>query len=188
MLTPLKLFVLSLLCALVFSSSYAVTTKTEINENKLNSGYSVLRLLLEDEQHLTTIRRIKAVLAFEGISEPSRKLIDDIAELSSTALKELDALAPQKPAIHFVDFSDELIGKATLDSLRMTAAKEFLFDNENFEKNLLISQTQVLRVVAHLAEEIAEKEANAKRREWLNQLSEQYKDLYVLVYRSVALT
>jgi hypothetical protein len=148
----------------------------------------MLRLLLEDEQHLTTIRRIKAILMLEGISEPSRKLIDDIAGLSSTALEELDALAPHKPSIHFVEFSDELIGKATLDSLRMTAAKEFLLDNDNFEKNLLISQAQVLRVVAHLATELADKEVNAKRREWLSKLSGEYTNLYNLVYRRIALS
>jgi hypothetical protein len=189
MSTPLKLLLtLSLLCIPVASSSYVGTPEIEASENHLNPGYSTLKLFLNDEQHLTTIRRIKAVMALGGISEPSIKLIDNIADLSTTALEELEALAPLKPSIGFVEFSDELIGKATLDSLRMTAAKEFLFDNDNFEKNLLISQAQVLRVISHLAAELAEKESSVKRKAWLNQLAKKYENLYVLVYERIALT
>ncbi len=182
------IFALGLLCSLVVSSSYAVVPKSGLVKNELNSGYSVLRLFLEDEQHLTTIRRIKAVIRFGGISESSTKLIDNIADTSTTALAELETLAPLKPAVQFVDFSDEFIGKATLDALRMTTAKEFLFDNDNFEKNLLISQTQILRVISHLATELADKEPSEKRRQWLNQLAKQYQDLYALVYKRVVLT
>ena len=188
MSTPLKLLLtLSLLCIPVVSSSYVDTPGIEASENRLNSGYSTLKLLLEDEQHLTTIRRIKAVIAFGGISEPSIKLIDDIADLSTAALGELETLVPLKPPISFVEFSDELIGKATLDSLRMTTAKEFLLENDNFEKNLLISQAQVLRVISHLATELAESESSAERKIWLNQLAQKYGAFYDLVYERVTL-
>ena len=172
----------------VVSSSTVDTPVIDTTENHLNAGYSTLKLLLEDEQHLTTIRRVKAVITFGGISESSIKLIDDIADLSTTALEELETLTPLKPTISFVEFSGDLIGKATLDSLRMTAAKEFLFDNDNFEKNLLISQAQVLRVISHLAAELAEKESSVKRKVWLNQLAKKYENFYGLVYGRIALT
>jgi hypothetical protein len=172
---------------LVVSSSFAVTTKPVSGKNHLDSGYSALKLFLEDEQHLTTIRRIKAVITFEGISESTTKLIDDIADLSTTALEELEELAPAKPSIKFVAFSDDLIGKSTLDSLRLTTAKEFLLNNDTFEKDLLISQTQILRVISHLAAELAEKETHKKRKKWLEQLATKYEAFYVLVNKRIVL-
>ncbi len=185
---PLKLiFALSLLSGLITSSSYAITLKPDPVINDLSSGYSVLRLLLEDEQHLTTIRRIKAVITFGGISETSTQLIDDIAGLSSTTLEELEIFALHKPAVSFVEFSDDMIGKATLDSLRMTTTKEFLFNTDNFEKNLLVSQAQVLRVISHLAAELAEQEPDVKRKTWLKQVSMQFEGFYVQVYERITL-
>ena len=101
--------------------------------DSLDAGYSALRLFLKDEQHLTTIRRLKLVIGFESISDKSVKLIDDIADTSAEALDQLEQLAAARPAIVFEDFSDESIGKSTLDSLRYATAKEFLFETENFE-------------------------------------------------------
>ncbi len=185
---PLKLiFTLCLLSGLITSSSYAITPKPDPVKNNLSSGYSALRLFLEDEQHLTTIRRIKAVIAFGGISDDSIQLIDDIADLSTTTLEELETFALHKPAVSFVEFSDDAIGKATLDSLRMTISKEFLFNNDNFEKNLLVSQAQVLRVISHLAAELAEQEPEIKRKSWLKQVSMQFESFYVLVYERITL-
>lgn len=185
---PLKLFfALSGLCALITSSSYAIAPKPGAVENHLNSGYSVLKLFLEDEQHLTTIRRIKAIIRFGGISEASTNLVDSIADTSETFLDELEALRPLKPAINFVEFSDGRIGKSTYDSLRMTTAKEFLFDNHSFEKNLLISQAQILRVISHLAAELADKEPEMKRKVLLQQIARQYEDFYMLVYARITL-
>ena len=161
---PLRLLItLCLLCTPVISSSLISTPSVTANENHLTSGYSVLKLLLEDEQHLTTIRHIKAIIAFGGINESSKKIIDDIADSSSAALENLEQLASNQPSISFTSFADKKIGKATLDSMRMATAKDFLFNGDSFEKDLLISQTQVLKVISHLAKELAEQESNAKR-------------------------
>lgn len=121
------------------------------------------------------------------MSELSKRLIDTIADSSTTALEELEQLVPDKPAINFIGFSDEKLGRATLDSLHMTVAKKLLFNNDAFKKALLISQTQVLRVINHLAAELAEKEPGLKRREWPEQLAKQYEDFYVLVYDRIIL-
>lgn len=118
------------------------------------------------------------VLTFSSISEGTSKLIDDIASSSEQALEELENLAQAKPAIIFEDFSDDTIGKATLDSLRMTEAKDFLFEADDFEKNMLISQIKVLRVISHLALQLEEKETNSKRKTWLNKLAVRYENYY----------
>ncbi|MGD8933914.1 MAG: hypothetical protein PVF35_03985 [Gammaproteobacteria bacterium] len=154
----------------------------------INPGYSVLKLFLEDEQHLTTIRRVKTVISFEGISANSTRLVDEIADTSEKALAELDKLAAASPAIVFEQFPEDSIGKATLDSLRMTTAKEFLLDADEFEKNLLLSQSQILRVISHLAKQLEEKETSDKRKSWLARLAERYESYYQQVYALLLVT
>jgi len=156
--------------------------------NTVNAGYSALKLFLEDEQHLTTIRRVKLVLAFESISGKSTKLIDEIADSSEQALEDLEKLATAKPVIVFEEFSDESIGKATLDSMRIATAKEFLFETDDFEKDLLLSQSNILRVISHLAKQLEEKETNAKRKAWLNKLAIRYEKYYQQVYARISIT
>ena len=181
------LFFTSLLGVAVVTGNPAIGASHQKTTNSVDAGYSALKLFLEDEQHLTTIRRVKLVLAFEGISDNSRKIIDQIAESSEQALEDLEKLATARPVIIFEDFSDESIGKATLDSLRIATAKEFLFETDDFEKDLLISQSQILRVISHLARQLAEKETNAKRKAWLNKLSIRYEKYYQQVYARISI-
>ncbi len=63
------------------------------SESSHSSGYSVLRLLLGDEQYLTAIRRTKMIFTFSSISDNSIELIDNIAESSEQAIDKLDELA-----------------------------------------------------------------------------------------------
>ncbi len=172
----------SLLGVIVIADSPAIGASHKQSASTIDAGYSALKLFLEDEQHLTTIRRIKMVLAFEGISDKSTKLVDEIADSSEQALEDLEKLATAKPVIVFEDFSDESIGKATLDSLRMSTAKEFFLETDDFEKDLLISQSQILRVISHLAKQLEEKETNTKRKAWLNKLAQRYEKYYQQVY------
>ena len=127
------------------------------------------------------------VITFSDISDNSKKLIDDIASSSEQALVELEAFAQQKPVVLFEDFTEQGIAKATLDSLRMETAKEFLFEADDFEKNLLLSQLKVLPVISHLAEQLEEKETNQRRKTWLNELAKKYKDYYQQVDDSISL-
>jgi hypothetical protein len=186
---PIRLaFFFSLLAILVLHNSPVIGANSRDASRDLVTGYTVLKLFLEDEQYLSSIRRVKTVITFEGISESSTLLIDDIADTSEQALEELEKLATATPAIVFEDFSEESIGKSTLDSLRMTTAREFLLDSDEFEKNLLLSQSQILRVISHLAEELAEKETNGKRKAWLDKLAERYESYYQQVYLRLAVT
>ena len=153
-----------------------VSTKSA-SKGAISPGYSALKLFLEDEQYLTTIRRTKMVFTFSSISDKSVVLIDQISDSSEQAIEDLEELAREKPAFSFEAFSDEGIGKATFDSLRYTTAKEFLFDDD-FEKDLLISQLKVLRLISHLAIELEEKETNAKRKKWLKKIADKYENYY----------
>lgn len=143
-----------------------------------SAGYNVLKILLEDEQYLTGIRRTKMVLTFGDISDSSSNLIDDISSSSEQAINDLEKLANENPLIDFDVIQEDSLAKATLDSIRMTTAKEFLFDSENFEKNLLLSQLKVLRLISHLATQLEEIEPNVKRKLWLSELSSKYEGYY----------
>ena len=180
-----------MLAAIIAASGMAASGDTPTRQSgdpSVDAGYSALRLFLKDEQHLTTIRRIKTVLTFDGVSDRTAKLIDRIADSSDQALVELEALAASSPEIVFEDFDDDSIGKATLDSMRYSTAKEFLFDKGSFEKNLLLSQSQILPVISHLARQLEQNETNAKRKVWLNELADRYEEYYRKVYARIAVT
>jgi len=181
------IIIITLLGIVNIYSATTVSANNQTMSGSIASGYSALKIFLEDEQYLTTIRRTKMVITFSDISDNSKKLIDDIADSSEQALVELEAFAQQKPVVVFEDFSEEMIAKATLDSLRMETAKEFLFEADDFEKNLLLSQLKVLPVISHLAEQLEKKETNQKRKTWLNELAKKYKDYYQQVDDSISL-
>ena len=185
-----KLFFVSILISFfVIADNPLVSANNRSASSSVSTGYSALKLFLEDEEHLTAIRRTKMVITFSDISDGSRKLIDDIANSSEQALEEMEKLAAAKPRIKLVEFSNDLIGKATFDSLRITAGKEFLFvEAEDFEKNLLVSQLKVLRVISHLALALEEKENNSKRKRWLGKLAVKYENYYQKVNARIALS
>ena len=184
-----KLLVITgLITAFVIADNPVVNANNRSAASPVATGYSALKLFLEDEQYLTAIRRTKMVISFSGISDKSRKLIDAISDTSEQAIEDLEKLSAVKPSFVFEEFSDETIGKATLDSLRITTAKEFLLESENFEKNLLLSQLNILRVISHLARELEEKETSDKRKAWLNKLANRYESYYQQIYARITIS
>jgi hypothetical protein len=184
-----KLIVITCLIAtFVIADDPVVNANNRSVTSPTSTGYSALKLFLEDEQYLTAIRRTKMVISFSGISDKSVKLIDDISNSSEQAIEELEKLATVRPAFVFEEFSDETIGKATLDSIRMTTAKEFLLESESFEKNLLLSQLKILRVISHLAIQLEEKETSAKRKAWLNRLAQRYENYYQQIHARIIIS
>jgi len=181
------MLITSVLGILVLTNTHAIGASNQ-KAQTIDSGYSALKLFLEDEQHLTTLRRVKLVLAFEGISDKSTRLVDEIADTSEQALDDLEKLAVARPAIVFEEFSDDSIGKATFDSLRIATAKELLLETDDFEKDLLLSQSNILRVISHLAKQLEAKETNAKRKAWLNRLAVRYEKYYQQVYARISIT
>jgi hypothetical protein len=185
-----KLIITSILVSFfVIADDPVVYANDRSASSSISTGYSALKLFLEDEEHLTAIRRTKMVITFSDISDGSSKLIDDIASDSEQALEELEQLTTIKPRIKLIEFSDDLIGKATFDSLRITAGKEFLLvEAEDFEKNLLVSQLKVLRVISHLALALEEKETSNIRKKWLSKLALRYESYYQKVNARITLS
>jgi hypothetical protein len=186
----LPIFACSLLVLVLFSNKLVLANDAPASDKRanLNTGYSALALFLQDEQYLTIIRRTKAVLMFEGISESSKQLVDNISETSAKALEQLEYLASSNPGIKVEGFPRDSIITTTMDAMRMTAAKELLFNSDDFEKNLLLSQVQILRVISHLAREIQHQEPNLKRKDWLGKLAEHYEGYYRQVYARISIT
>ena len=182
------LFVLCTSAMLMISDSPSVNARAPANFSTPSTAYSVLKLLLEDEQHLTLIRRAQMIVTFNGISEQSARLIDMISDSSDQDLEALEKLAMNRPVIQFQDFPDDAIGKATLDSLRMTTAKEFFFDADDFEKNILLSQLKVLRLISHLSLQLEIKEPNKERKALLLKMSDRYEDYYQQVNARITIT
>ncbi|MGD2055288.1 MAG: hypothetical protein PVJ15_00665 [Gammaproteobacteria bacterium] len=144
----------------------------------LNAGYSILHTTLRDEQHLKAIRITKRIVTFKSIGESTRQIVDDIAETSSAALEELEQLSSLSPEIHLDSEENGQIEQMTRDAIRITTAKEFLTSKEDFVLILLVSQTQSLRFISHLAKELQLLETNTRRKVWLGKLSEEYEKLY----------
>lgn len=177
------LFCFTASCSIIDATS---STKPAVSE--VNTGYSALALFLENQEQLKTLRSVRSFLTRKQMSSESEKLIDSISEYSAQALKELKTQASKQPTITIKQFSDNSIGMSTFDSLRMSTAKQLMFDSRNFEKNLLLSQTQILKLISHLAEELRKKEHNRKRKVWLSDLSRRHEDYYTRVYERIALT
>jgi hypothetical protein len=177
---PLRISLLMLILAFVACNGHAKApvSHTDGQRDLLNDGYAILHATLGDEQHLKTIRLTKTIVTFKSISEPTRNIIDDIAQTSSAALEEIEQLASLSPEILFDAGRDERIEQKTRRALRITTAKEFLTSKENFEVILLVSQTQALRFISHLARELSDIETNTRRKVWLDTLSDRYEALY----------
>lgn len=180
-----------LFCFLVISSTAATTNvaKTTVRPtlSEIDSGYSALTLFLENQRYLITLIQVRAFLTREHISDETAKLIDSISNASTKSLKQLEKLASNKPAVTITNFPDSSIGMSTFDSLRMATAKELVFDSKNFEKNLLLTQTQILRVISHLATKLAEKDTDKQRKTLLIELAKNCENHYSLVYNRIAL-
>lgn len=177
-----------MIVSLTVSCATTSITRSQSNVSEVNIGYSVLLLFLESQKNITTLGHVKAFFTLKSVDDDATKLIDNISESSKKALIELENLASTKPPIVIKDFPDNSIGKATFNSLRITTAKELLFDSKNFEKNFLFSQAQLVRLISHLAKELEEQEVNEKRKAWLLKLVKRYESYYALIYKRITLT
>ena len=81
------LFITSLICAFVIAENTVVNANSRSVTSPTTTGYSALKLFLEDEQYLTAIRRTKMVISFSDISDKSGKLIDYINDTSEQAIE-----------------------------------------------------------------------------------------------------
>lgn len=144
-----------------------------------NAGYRALRTLLGDEQHIKTLRIVKSAVTFQATSDTTTALVNDIATTASGSLAELEKLATLEPAIIFDEPGPAQLGSEILDALRVATAWELISaPRDDFELNLVLSQTQALRLLGQLLRELRALDPNAKRQAWLAGLSENYEELY----------
>lgn len=144
-----------------------------------DAGYSVLRKLLGDEQHLRTLRLAKMVVSLQAISAPTRKLIDDIAAASAGDSDRLDRIAALEPRIRFDASCSTTLDRAMLDPLRLATAKELVMaPDDEFEIRLVVSQVQALRLISQLVAELGDLDPNTQRQAWLGELATRYGALY----------
>ena len=87
-------------------------------------------------------------------------------------------LAGEAPAIQFDELDEPNIAITTFDALRYDMARKFIFDGEHFEKDVLLSQVQVLPVITHLTKQLEANEVNTQRKKWLHDLAEHYSEFY----------
>ena len=184
----ITLLVLALALVACIDDGKDPVSHSDATPRSLNVGYDILRDTLRDEQHLKTIRYTKTIVTFKSISEGTEQVIDDIAQTSAVALKELEQLASLTPRIIFGIDKAGQIEQMTRDALRITTAKEFLTSKEDFEVRLLVSQTQALRFISHVTKELSDIETNTKRKEWLGMISDQFENLYLRVLSRLKVT
>ena len=67
-----RLVILVAIAAAVVIAGPVTGSARQSGSQSVEAGYSALRLFLKDEQRLTTIRRIKTVLTFDGVSSKRR--------------------------------------------------------------------------------------------------------------------
>jgi hypothetical protein len=154
-----------------------------------DAGYSVLRKLLGDEQHLRVLRLAKMVVSLRAISGPTRKLIDDITDAAAGDSDRLDRVAALEPRIRFDASCSTLLDRAMLDPMRLATAKELVMaPGDEFEIRLVVSQVQALRMISQLVGELGDLDPNAQRQAWLGELSARYEALYKRAVSRLSLT
>jgi hypothetical protein len=138
-----------------------------------NQGYSLLYKLLSDQKDVSKLLLIK--------KEPAdaRDLIKRIADVSSQAAKELEALAKADPHLHLDIDGLPDAERETRDLIAKTHTKELLTKTgEKFEMRFLLTQIEALTYGSHLAVVVQNHEADENRRAVLAKISQQYQDLH----------
>lgn len=149
------------------------------NSHPRDIGYSVLRKLLSDEQNIKAFRIVKNVITFQTTTDSTNNLIDDIASISSRSLTDIEKLATMEPIIILDKPGPPQFAGEILNALRVATASDLIMaSRDDFEVNLILSQTQALRLISQLLKELRELDPNVKRQAWLEDLAVEYEDLY----------
>ncbi|MEZ5542832.1 MAG: hypothetical protein R3F42_12435 [Pseudomonadota bacterium] len=171
------LALLPLLCAC--DSFTAIPQPAPTGNAARDDAYRVLHTLLRDERYIKALRIIKDTITFQASTAATASLIDDIATLSSRSLDQIDKLAALDPAIDLGAATADRFGSKILDALRVATARDLITaSREDFEVNLVVSQTQALRVISQLLEELQALDTNHRRQTWLADLAAKYEALY----------
>lgn len=116
-----------------------------------NNAASLLADLLDDEKNVSKVLIIKRNSTALG------ELIKAISKTTGDGEKQLETLAKNDPTLNLKALQLPPGEKATRDAVSKTKEHELLFSSgENFEFDLLLTQTEALSYGSHLAKIAAE--------------------------------
>lgn len=139
--------------------------------SELNDGYHLLHELVSKQKRVSTA----LIIPFKKVSDPSRTLIKEIAQVSTEATQQLEAFAKSDPSLQLDAGMLSPIEKATRQDIESVASRRILGAGGNdFELQLLVAQVDATDYGAALARQLAEVDNNAERSQWLRDFAAKY--------------
>jgi len=143
-------------------------------------GYSLLYNLADKQSNVGKILIIKKASAKVSTE------IKEIAQVFSQAKERLDEFAKEDSGLSFKMSHLPSMEEKTRAAIQSTTTKDLLFSSgKAFELRLLLTQVQALDYASHLANELADKEGNPKRKEFLTQFAKQCEEHHKQVVEMV---
>ena len=145
-----------------------------------DEGYSLLYSLADKQSNVGKILIIKKASAKVSAE------IKQIAEVFSQAKERLDGFAKEDSGLSFKMEHLPVMEDKTRAAIQSTTTKDLLFSSgKTFELRLLLTQVQALDYASHLASQLADKEGNPKRKEFLTQFAKQCEEHHKTVVEMV---
>ena len=145
-----------------------------------DEGYSLLYSLADKQSNVGKILIIKKASAKVSAE------IKQIAEVFGKAKERLDGFAKEDSGLSFKMEHLPSMEEKTRAAIESTTTKDLLFSSgKAFELRLLLTQVQALDYASHLANQLADKEGNAKRKEFLTQFAKQCEEHHKQVVEMV---
>ena len=145
-----------------------------------DEGYSLLYTLADKQSDVGKILIIKKASAKVSTE------IKQIAEAFSQAKARLDEFAKEDSGLSFKMSHLPSMEEKTRAAIQSTTTKDLLFSSgKAFELRLLLTQVQALDYASHLANQLAEHEGNAKRKEFLTQFAKECEEHHTQVVKMV---
>ena len=145
-----------------------------------DEGYSLLYSLADKQSNVGKILIIKKASAKVSAE------IKEIAEVFGKAKERLDGFEKEGGDLNFKMEHLPTMEEKTRAAIQSTTTKDLLFSSgKTFELRLLLTQVQALDYASHLANELADKEGNPKRKEFLTQFAKQCEEHHKQVVEMV---
>lgn len=172
----MRMFSLTAIVASLLAAGCAVSKPLNADAQapasvQLSHGYSLLYSLVSKQSNLDK------ALILKSPSEPTRKIIKQVAETSAAAKRQLDELAKLNPALVLNDEGLPAIETSTRAAIESATSKQLLFGGDSFELRLLLTQVEATRYGAALARQLAAADPDPARVSWLTAFAQQYEDL-----------
>jgi hypothetical protein len=161
-------------CSTVQKTVPPVVPATDAKKMELrNNAASLLVDLLGDEKN------VSKVLLVKKHSDELGALIKLISQTSADGEKQLETLAKNDASLNLKALQLPPGEKAVRDAISKTKEHELLFTSgENFEFNLLLTQTEAINYGSHLAKVASENSASSEQARDFHALDLKFSDLF----------